>query len=315
VIHYYNHLILHDFMPTMFGQSTINALLRRGRVLGPVVAGDVMPVEFSVAAYRFGHSMVRNAYSLNPVLSPNNKPSRNTLFTGVGGATGPAGDGLVSDLHGGYPLPATHVIDWGNFVGELFNPDTPGQSLQVFKQIGSDGLHMVGQSMFGQPAGEPLVGTGAGMPIGGPSGVAQTGSNSIAYRDLVRAYFYQMPSGQDVARSLGIRPISPTTAISPSTAPGFTEGTPLWFYVLYETFLQNQGSSTVDDFDNTGTADDFNQVSLGPVGAWVNTVMFLNMLQPAVLDGSFTPKPPIAPARGQFAIEDLLVFSGQAKRP
>ena len=322
VTQYYQWVVLHDFMPTMFGQATIDSL-RAGnhRVYDPgaEVARPIMPVEFSSAAYRFGHSMIRNAYSINPTLSPNNKPSRNTLFTGVGGATGPAGDGLVSDLHGGYPLPASHVIDWGNFAAGLFNPATAGQSLQVFKQIGGgDGLHMIGQSMFGQPDGQPLKGTGAGLPIGGPSGAAPSGSNSIAYRDLVRGLFYLLPSGQDVAAAYGITPIAPTTVIDPSVAPGFANGTPLWFYVLYETYAQNTGSPVINDFDNTGTAGDFTQVSLGPVGARICTDVFLRLLNIAglgVLSGRFQPAPPIAPVAGQFGIEDLLVFAGVAARP
>jgi hypothetical protein len=267
--------------------------------------------------------MIRNAYSINPFISPNNKNARNTLFAGVGGATGAAGGAgvpltPVGDLHGGYPLTADHVIDWGNFVNGLFNPAVPGQSLQVFKQIGgSDGLHMIGQSMFGQPPGQPLVGTGAGMPIGGPSGVAPSGSNSVAFRDLIRGFRYLLPSGQDVASAYGIPPIDPDTVISPSVAPGFSAGTPLWFYILYETFAANRGSPVIDNFDNTGTAGDFTQVALGPVGARICTDVFLRLLQ---LDGNgvpglFVPKPPIAPAAGQFGIADLLVFAGVATRP
>ena len=168
VTQYYQWVILHDFMPTMFGQSTINQMLSgRFRVYDPGadVRAPIMPVEFSAAAYRFGHSMIRNAYSINPVISPNNKNARNTLFAGVGGATGAqGGTGTpltpVGDLHGGYPLTEDHVIDWGNFAGGLFDPAKAGQSLQVFKQIGGDGLHMIGQSMFGQPPGQPLKGTG-----------------------------------------------------------------------------------------------------------------------------------------------------------
>jgi heme peroxidase len=322
VIQYYQWIILHQFMPTLFGQATIDAALAgKHRVYDPGadMTRPIMPVEFSAAAYRFGHSMIRNAYSLNPTLSPNNKPSRNTLFNGIGGANGVSGDGLASDLHGGYPLPASHVIDWGNFVNALYNPAKPGQSLQVFKQIGGgDGLHMIGQSMFGQPPGTPLAGTGAGLPIGAQRGAAQgSGSNSVAYRDLIRGYFYLLPSGQDVAAAYGITPLDPATVIDPAVAPGFTSGTPLWFYVLYETYLQNKNSDTVNSFDNTGTANDFNQVALGPVGARICTDVMLKLLE---LDGNgvpgnFTPQPPIAPAAGQFGIEDLLVFAGQAARP
>jgi Animal haem peroxidase len=332
VIQYYQWAILHDFMPTLFGQSVINDMLAGNHRIydpGAFSSRPIMPVEFSVAGYRFGHSMVRNAYSMNPVISPNNKNARNTLFAGVGGAAGPqGGTGTpltpVGDLHGGYPLTLDHQIDWRNFSEDLFDPSVPGASLQVFKQIGADGLHFIGQSMFGQPPSVPLVGTGAGLPIGastdpadfGPEGRYETstgGSNSIAYRDLIRAYFYLLPSGQDVATAMGITPFAPTTVIDPSVAPGFTDGTPLWFYIIWETFSQNQNSPTTNDFDNTGTNNDFQQVALGPVGARICTDVFLKILEldnRGVLDGSFQPAPPIAPAAGQFRIADLLTFAG-----
>lgn len=320
VIRHYQWIVLHQFMPTLFGQGVIDAMLAgRHRVYDPgaEAARPVMPVEFAVAAYRFGHSMVRNAYSLNPGLSPNNKPSRNTLFTGVGGAAGPASAGLAGDLHGGFPLPADHVIDWGNFAEGLFNPSKPGQSLQVFKQLGGDGLHMIGQSMFGQPPGQPLKGTGAGLPVGAGLS-AGSGSNSVAFRDLIRSHHYLLPSGQDVAGAYGLTPLAPTSVIDPAVVPGFESGTPLWFYILNEAFQANRGGPTTDNFDNTGTAGDAQSVALGPVGARICTDVLLRLLQLDPLDipgRGFTPRPPIAPAVGQFSIEDLLVFAGVAKRP
>ena len=321
VIQYHQWIVLHQFMPTLFGQATIDAMLAgKHRVYDPGadVTRPIMPVEFSSAAYRFGHSMVRNAYSLNPVLSPNNKPSRNTLFTGSGGAAGASGDGLASDLHGGYPLPASHVIDWGNFANGLYNPAVPGQSLQVFKQIGGDGLHMIGQSMFGQAPGQPARGTGAGLPIGRQAGASQpSGSNSIPYRDLVRGYFYQLPSGQDVAAAYGLTPADPTAVIDPAVVPGFETGTPLWFYVMWEAQNQNKNGPVVNDFDNTGTANDLEAVALGPVGARIcaDVLLKLLMLDSNGVPGNFTPQPPVAPAPGQFGIEDLLVYAGVASRP
>jgi hypothetical protein len=254
---------------------------------------------------------------MNPVISPNNKNARNTLFAGTGGATGPAGGAgtaltPVGDLHGGYALTLDHQIDWRNFSEDLFDPSVPGASLQVLKQPGADGLRMIGQSMFGQPPGVPLAGTGAGMPIGGPSGVQPSGSDSVAYRDFVRGYFYQLPSGQDVAAAYGLTPIPPATAI-PASIPGFTTGTPLFFYVLYEAFVQNQHSGTVDNFDNTGTAGDFTQAQLGPVGSRICADVLLRLLKidaDGVFANGFSPAPPIAPAAGQFRIADLLRFAG-----
>ena len=320
VIRYYQHVVLHDFMPLMFGQNVINQLLAgKHRVYDPGadVARPIMPVEFSAAAYRFGHSLVRNAYSMNPVISPNNKSARNTLFSGVGGATGPAGGTgapmtPVGDLHGGYPLTLDHQIDWRNFHEKLFDPSVPGASLQVLKQPGADGLHMIAQSLFGQPPGVPAVGTGAGLPIGGPSGAQPSGSNSIQYRDFVRGFFYQLPSGQEVAAAYGLAPIDPKVAI-PASIPGFSAGTPLFFYVLYEAYLNNQGSATTNDFDNTGTASDLQQAQLGPVGARICADVLLRMIQLdplGILQQPFTPTPPIAPEPGQFGFADLLRFAG-----
>lgn len=320
VINYYQWTVLHDFLPLFTGQPLIDAMLAgRGRVYDPGAraAAPVMPVEFSAAAYRFGHSLIRNAYAMNPVISPNNRNARNTLFAGVGGATGPAGGGGVpltpaGDLHGGYPLPLDHQIDWRNFSEDLFDPSVPGAALQVLKQPGADGLHMIGQSMFGHPPGVPLAGNGAGMPIGGPAGVQPSGSNSIPYRDLVRGFFYQLPSGQDVAAAYGLTPIDPAAAI-PASIPGFSAGTPLFFYVLHEAFIQNQGSATTDDFDNTGTAADFQSAQLGPVGARIVADVLLRLLKidgAGILAGGFTPAPPVAPAPGQFRIADLLRFAG-----
>jgi heme peroxidase len=320
VIRYYQYAILHDFMPTLFGQNVVSSLLAGNHRIydpGPDITRPIMPIEFSTAAYRFGHSLVRNAYSINPVISPNNQNARNTLFAGVGGATGPAGGtGMpltpIGDLHGGYPLTLDHQIDWRNFSEDLYDATVPGASLQVLKQPGGgDGLHFIGQSMFGQPPGVPAAGTGAGMPIGGPSGVQPAGSNSIQYRDFVRGFFYQLPSGQDVATAYGLTPIPPGQAI-PSSIPGFSTGTPLFLYVLYEAFLNNASSATTSDFDNTGTAGDFQQAQLGPVGARICVDVLLKLLMQDAngVPGSWTPEPPIAPVAGQFRISDLLKFAG-----
>src|SRR6266571_6547930 len=72
---HYQWVVLHDFLPTILGLETWQ------QIMGPVKPGDVnikpqlkfyhaekeafMPIEFSVAVYRFGHSMILPIYRLN----------------------------------------------------------------------------------------------------------------------------------------------------------------------------------------------------------------------------------------------------------
>jgi len=63
---------------------------------------ELMPVEFSVAAYRFGHSMIRPRYRLNRAIEPV------PIFSDNRGDT--------ADLGGFRPIPANWAIDWQFFI-------------------------------------------------------------------------------------------------------------------------------------------------------------------------------------------------------
>jgi len=60
---HYQWAVLHDFLTRVCGTTAINNAL--ANVNAPINSGFRMPVEFSVAAYRFGHSMIRNQYWIN----------------------------------------------------------------------------------------------------------------------------------------------------------------------------------------------------------------------------------------------------------
>ena len=71
--------------------------------------GNALPLEFSVAGYRFGHSMVRAIYDYNRIFGrPAGEASLDLLF----GFTG--GGGFID---GTKRLPQNWVIDWTRFVG------------------------------------------------------------------------------------------------------------------------------------------------------------------------------------------------------
>jgi hypothetical protein len=69
VTKHYQWMIRHDFLPRICKPAVLNDVFRNGRKAFEVGATptDVptMPIEFSIAAYRLGHSMVRRAYNWN----------------------------------------------------------------------------------------------------------------------------------------------------------------------------------------------------------------------------------------------------------
>jgi len=263
VIDLYQTLVVKEVLPHFVGPD-VAAQALAGKLPHLYHPGNpnrpMTPVEFSVAAYRFGHSMVRKAYEL-------------TTTTGkiqVFSATAP-------DLRGGRQLPAGRQIDWGNFVKELERPDNAGHVNQSRK---IDAL--ISSSLFALP-----------IP-----GAEATGSNVLAFRNMLRAKFYGMADGQDVAKAMGIDPIPPADF---HLDPAFDAGTPLWYYILAE-------SSRADDGK-----------FLGPVGGRIVADVFTTLLRidrNSILRGQrkFTPSAPEAP-EGTFDFGDFFVAAGLAKFP
>lgn len=226
VIRAYQALVLREVLPHFVGddvaQATEDNELQRfykpGNPNRPMT-----PVEFSVAAYRFGHSMVRRAYELT------NKTGKVQVFSAT-----------LPDLRGGRQLPAGRQIDWGNFVHELSRPDnlTPVSHVNQSRKI--DGL--ISSSLFVLP-----------IP-----GAEATGSNVLAFRNMLRAKFYNMESGQDLAKAMGVDPI-PASELS--ALPAFQESTPMWFYILGESSRDADGKT------------------LGPVGGRIVADVFVRLMQ------------------------------------
>jgi Animal haem peroxidase len=105
--------VIHDFLPRFVGDDLVGpngAVYKEVAGKPPVLnlnyykptnrtGRPFMPVEFAVAAYRFGHSLIRPFYVLNG--------------SGVVDVFGPAGG---RNLNGGRPIPSDLVIDWKNIM-------------------------------------------------------------------------------------------------------------------------------------------------------------------------------------------------------
>lgn len=201
---HYQWVVLNDFLPRIVGQALVDKALSGQIGLYDVTNPNkkVMPVEFAVAAYRFGHSIVRKAYVLGA-----DQLVKTQVFN------------PPNDLHGGRPIPAGNIIQWSNFfpIPGTANPQPP---VNVSRKIDT----MLSSGLFTLPPNS--------IPSGGPVVLAQ--------RNLIRGKSLGLPSGQAVAKAMGIKPL--TNEQIGLLDLRFNGEAPLWFYILGEAQFQNNGT-------------------------------------------------------------------------
>jgi nucleoid-associated protein YgaU len=205
---HYQHIVIHDFLKRVADPQVVDRILQHGnRVYDALAEPFFLPLEFTVAAYRFGHTMIRDDYDFNLNFSP---APLGLLFTFT------ALSGELGDFD---TLPENWIIQWERFVG-------PGGGKNKARRIDTklaDGLFHL-QNLQGQEET--------------PADAAR-----LAVRNLLRGYGLRMPTGQAVAAHLGLPVLTArqleAAASSPKQAEvlrsaGFLERTPLWYYLLAE---------------------------------------------------------------------------------
>jgi len=119
---HYQWIVVHEFLRLVVGEATADAVLPPAPVGAAAEAhlkhfrcepDPFIPVEFSGAAYRFGHSMVRGSYGIKRAPSSGPPPHAVTLFPGLEGLTW---------------LPQSVVIDWERFFDLPGAPADPQRS-------------------------------------------------------------------------------------------------------------------------------------------------------------------------------------------
>ena len=175
---------------------------------------------------------------------------------------------IFPDLAGTRPVPAAYAVDWKHF----FN--IPGQPPA-------------------QPSRRIRAGLAAALSslpeaIVGKTDVPE--ERSLAYRDLERGISCALPSGESIARALGLTPVS-AEALG-LQALGWAGETPLWYYVLQEASVQAGGEH------------------LGDVGGRIVAEVLIGLLQadPAAYQNVSPDWRPTLPAsrEGEFTMADLL---------
>ena len=187
-----------------------------------------MPVEFSVAAYRFGHSMVRNSYQTNV-----SKDAGFREFIALFDKSENA-----DDLRGFRALNQRRVVQWDWFL-EMGNPD---------KDLFPQRARKIDTKLSNALAELPDNPTD-------PNSI----DNILAARNLVRGVRMKLPSGPDVARKLGLTPIS-LDADEPQS---------LWYYVLKEAETE-QGGERLGNVGSLILCATFAGILKGDPASWVN---------------------------------------------
>lgn len=195
-------LILHEYLPkTIGGDELIKDLLSTGPKHFTWRHDPYIPVEFSVGAYRFGHSQVRPSYRANFGTTASD-PSRQFFALAFDPTAADPSD--PSDLRGGCRAPRRY-IDWQTFF------DFGDGRVRPNKLIDTK-LSTPLFELLSQPIGEP---------------------RSLATRNLLRHLVLGVPSGQRVALAMKLPVLAPAD-LDDLRAFHLEKRAPLWFYVLRE---------------------------------------------------------------------------------
>jgi hypothetical protein len=229
-IRYYQTIILTDFLPRIVQNSVLKEAIGRVNTKKSFYQPDMfMPLEFSVAAFRFAHSMIRDIYNLN-LNNPDARLQDMMTFTGRGemGSDFPTPTRLK--------LPSIWIINWNSFYE--INSSKPNVAELINTEISRELLRLT-------PKPQHLTGGRA---------------SSLATLDLYRGRRVGLPTGQDVARKIGVKSLcaeqieklikckeiintapEEVRKIKERLCKVFSKETPLWFYILAEAEIQGEG--------------------------------------------------------------------------
>ena len=235
VVKHYQWMVRSDYLPRVVKPQLVDRVFTEGRKVFETspVPGDspTMPVEFSVATFRLGHSMIRSAYDWNHVFDDGGG-SLDLLFTFSG----------TSGALGGSPrLPSNWIADF--------------RRLYDFTEAGRNDLRPIvngeNKMNFARRMDRRLTDFLASPPAGSSGGPAPKAiRHNLAFRNLTRGHMLKLATGQQMVALMRARGVTLTaltakqiidgnrgaklSALNPAQRQRVATDTPLWFYALRE---------------------------------------------------------------------------------
>ncbi|SDP03286.1 Animal haem peroxidase [Lentzea jiangxiensis] len=315
VVRHYQWMLRTDHLPRIIDPAIVEDVFTNGRrffeVPGKHYRRDnspTMPIEFSVASYRFGHSQVRGAYEWNRVFRTNGPLQRPATlfqlftFTGVSGNFDPSSalPGDLDDVTRGdiFTLPSNWIADF--------------RRLYDFTEAGRDDLAAPAEFNGGNVTKridtllvDPLTKLPAGT-FGGRGTQFREIERNLAFRNLTRASMMELATGQQIAELFGVEPLTAeqilvgdggavVEGLSEQQRAQLVEATPLWFYVLREAEV---GGGL-----------------MGPVGGRLTAEVFHRAMEGSRISIVRSPywRPTLGPDSSTFRMVDLLLFAFEGK--
>ncbi len=309
---HYQFIVLNDFLPRIVDEDVLNELRTNGKFDRSKIRfyrpknSPFLPVEFSVAAYRLGHSMIRPGYRLNDNVLLPIFPVRS--------------QGLNEGLTGFRPLNTQWGIDWARLIdlesrayGVKLddNGKTPEGNDPTPQQLADNKRRL----QFAYRIDTSLVNPLHDLP---PEVASRP--PSLAARNLLRAWRLGLPSGQDVAEAINVDhvlddseivigkatddPDTDATTIDQVAGGAFSGKCPLWTYILAEAALKK----TPVKIPVAG-AQTISTPKLGAVGGRIVAEVFLGLMfgDPHSMlnqNPDWTPK-----SGADFKLRDFVAFA------
>ena len=320
---HYQFVAVNDFLPKIVQNEVLDDLKTGGKYnkakLKLYSQDDLknpfMPLEFSVAAYRLGHSMVRPGYRLNDaVLAP--------IFPVID----PNGPNFPEGLTGFRKLISNWAIDWGRFINldeRDYGKKPEDVAKEELKEQGKWIKRNFERLQFAYKIDASLVDPLGSLPppvVGIPSAANPA---SLALRNLKRGVRFGLPSGQDVAKALtalGVAtPILSDEKIHINKADGedkvvtidsiakgaFRNKCPLWTYILAEA----ADRAVQITIPVKGEKRKISTPQLGPVGGRIVAEVFIGLLFADVNSFLHDKKEWKPNAGNDFGLRELVSFA------